>query len=95
MRGAQETYYEYIPELHTECDFSKLLVGCDGVAHVISAGVLSDTHEGKQRELFMKKGGNTRFRPFQSMTGKDFFIPTGKGDDYGTICRSTGLSGNL
>ena len=29
------------------------IVGCDVVAHVNRAGVLSDTHEGKQCELLM------------------------------------------
>ena len=44
-----------------------IAVGCDGVAHVRSAGVLLDTRRGKQRELFAKKGGNTRLypRPFR------------------------------
>lgn len=37
-------------------DFS---VGYDVVAHVTSAGVLSDTYRGKQCELFTKKGGIT------------------------------------
>ena len=37
-----------------------IIVGCDVVAHVTSAGVLSDTYRGKQCELFMKKGGITR-----------------------------------
>lgn len=68
MRGAWEAYYEYIPELHTEFEmtlqniagFFILIVGCDVVAHVTSAGVLSDTHRDKQRELFMNKGGITR-----------------------------------
>jgi hypothetical protein len=51
MRGAWETDMEYILELCTE----RLdLVGCNVVAHVISAGVLSDTPKGKQCELFMK-----------------------------------------
>ena len=36
------------------------IVGCDVVAHVTSAGVLSDTHRGKQCELLMKKGGNAK-----------------------------------
>ena len=36
-----------------------IIVGCDVVAHVISAGVLSDTYRGKQCELFTKKGGIT------------------------------------
>ena len=62
MRGAPEPYFEYIPELHTEFVFdnpilleklSWTIVGCDGLAHVNRAGVLSDTHEGKQRELLM------------------------------------------
>lgn len=62
MRGAPEPYFEYIPELHTEFvfdnpDFSEgyfeTIVGCDGLAHVNRAGVLSDTHEGKQCELLM------------------------------------------
>lgn len=44
------------------------------MAHVKSAGVLSDTRRDRQCELFMKKGGNTRFRPFQSLTEKDFFV---------------------
>ena len=41
-------------------DFS---VGYDVVAHVTSAGVLSDTYRGKQCELFTKKGGITSFMP--------------------------------
>lgn len=71
MRGAWEAYYEYIPEFHTE----PFLVGCDVVAHVKGAGVLSDTYRDKQCELFIKKGGTTSFRPFQSLTEKDFFMP--------------------
>ena len=64
MRGAWEAYYEYILELHTEFIFYievifYIIVGCDVVAHVISAGVLSDTYRGKQCELFTKKGGIT------------------------------------
>ncbi len=50
------------------------IVGCDVVAHVTSAGVLSDTRRGKQCELLAKKGGNANFRPFQSLTGKDFLF---------------------
>ena len=59
MRGAWETYYEYIPELRTE----QFLVGYDVVVHVTSTGVLSDTYRGKQCELFTKKGGITSFMP--------------------------------
>lgn len=61
MRGTRNTYYEYIPELHTEhenvqqdsirifdqVDRKQVSVGCDVVAHVIRAGVLSDTHRDK------------------------------------------------
>ena len=57
MRGAWESYFEYIPELHTESIF--IQIGCDGLAHVIEAGVLSDTHGDRQCELLMNKGGNT------------------------------------
>ena len=57
MRGAWKAYDEYIPELHTEFGFP--IVGCDVVAHVTRAGVLSDTHRGRQRELLVNKGGNT------------------------------------
>ena len=62
MRGAPEPYFEYIPELHTEFVFDNLdfirehswtIVGCDGLAHVNRAGVLSDTHAGRQCELLM------------------------------------------
>ena len=59
MRGTSESWFEYIPELHTEFvfyseDFFEYpIVGCDVVAHVNRAGVLSDTHEGKQCKLFM------------------------------------------
>ena len=42
MRGAREAFREYIFELCTE----RFLVGCNVVAHVISAGVLSDTPRG-------------------------------------------------
>ena len=39
-----ETYFEYIPELHTKFVFLKdAIVGCDVAAHVTSAWVLSDT----------------------------------------------------
>ena len=58
MRGAWESYFEYIPELHTEGIF--IQIGCDGLAHVIEAGVLSDTHGDRQCELLMNKGGNTK-----------------------------------
>ena len=40
MRGARETFREYIFELCTETIF---LVGCNVVAHVTSAGELSDS----------------------------------------------------
>lgn len=52
MRGAQEADMEYIPELCTEQEKSQ--VGCNGVAHVIEAGVLSDTHGGGPCERFAK-----------------------------------------
>ena len=55
MRGARETFREYIFELCTE----RFPVGCNVVAHVTSAGVLSDTYRGRQCELSMKKGGIT------------------------------------
>ena len=57
MRGAWKAYDEYIPELHTEFGFP--IVGCDVVAHVTRAGVLSDTRRGRQHELLVNKGGNT------------------------------------
>jgi hypothetical protein len=44
MRGAWEADMEYIPELCTQRVF---LVGCNGVAHVIDAGVLSETQGGR------------------------------------------------
>ena len=44
MRGAWEADMEYIPELCTQRFFQ---VGCNGVAHVIEAGVLSETHGGR------------------------------------------------
>ncbi len=43
MRGAWEAGMEYIFELCTE----SFQVGCNVVAHVISAEVLSDTSKGK------------------------------------------------
>lgn len=42
MRGAWEAGMEYILELCTE----RFRVGCNGVAHVIEAKVLSETYEG-------------------------------------------------
>lgn len=73
MRGAQIAYYEYIPELHTE--FMFIIVGCDVVAHVTSAGVLSDTYGGRQCELFTKKGGITScFVLFGFLPERTFFV---------------------
>lgn len=66
MRGAWNTYYEYIPELYTEPILfiirnNKISVGCDVVVHVIRTGVLLDTRRGRQCKLFANKGGNTGF----------------------------------
>ena len=82
MRGAWETYYEYIPELHTEFEITASnrqieisIVGCDVVAHVISAGVLSDTYRGKQCELFTKKRWYHEFYASSFYKGGAFLIP--------------------
>ena len=56
MRGARKlisnTSPSFTPNLFLIFD-NLAIVGCDVVAHVNRAGVLSDTHEGKQCELLM------------------------------------------
>ena len=49
-------------------------VGCNGLAHVISAGVLSDTQRDRECEFPVKKGGTTNHSSFSVHSGKDFFI---------------------
>ena len=50
LEAHRKQIWEYISELHTERRIRS--VGCDGVVHVKSTGVLSDTHGGKLREQF-------------------------------------------
>ena len=47
--------YEYIPELRTE-----ITVGCDGVVRYLAKKCIF-TCQGKDCEVFLKKGGNTGF----------------------------------
>ncbi len=54
------------------------LVGCNVVAHVTSAGVLSDTHRGRQCELFTKKGGITKRIASSFYKGGAFLISANK-----------------
>ena len=50
----------------------RTIVGCDGVVYVRRTGVLLDTREDRQRELFVNEGGNTGLIP-RPFTGRGFF----------------------